>query len=112
MVLKMVCNLFFVFYVCKFTFKEEKEDGCSIYPYLGCELSNSSRLVFVLHEASNEGDFDWHLGFRKNEEPRIYERRRLYNEGHLSRFGAKEEEVKFLVICCSLFLCELCALVF
>jgi hypothetical protein len=83
-----------------FAFKEEEEDGRSISLDLGCELANSSRLVFVLHEASNEGDSDWCLGFRKDEESRIYERRQFYKERHLFRFGTKEEEVKLLVICC------------
>ncbi len=40
-----------MFYVCRITFKEEEDDGCSISLDLGCELASSSRLVFVLHEA-------------------------------------------------------------
>jgi predicted secreted protein len=32
--------LFCVFYVCKFTFKEEKESGHSISLDLGCELAS------------------------------------------------------------------------
>ncbi len=83
---------FCVFYVCRFAFKEEKEDECFISPDLGCELANSSRLVFILHEASSEGDFDWRLGFQKDEEPCIYERRQFYKEGHLFGFGAKEKK--------------------
>jgi len=92
---------FCVFYVCRIASKEEKEDEHFISPDLRCELANSSRLVFVLHKASSEGDSNWHLRFQKDEEPRIYERRRFYKEGHLFGFGAKEEEAKFLVICCS-----------
>jgi hypothetical protein len=60
MVLRMVfCFvLFCVFYVCRFAFKEEEEGGCFVSLDLGCELASSSRLVFVLHEASSEDDFD------------------------------------------------------
>jgi hypothetical protein len=90
-----------VFYVCKSAFKEEEEGGHFVSPGLGCELANSSRLVFVLHETSSKGDSNWRLGFQKDEEPHIYERRRFCKEGRLFRFGAKEEEVKYLVICCS-----------
>jgi hypothetical protein len=57
-------------------------------------------LVFVLDEASSEGDSDWHLGFQKDEEPCIYEGGQLCEERHLFGFGTKEEEIKFLVICC------------
>jgi hypothetical protein len=38
------------------------------FPDLGCELASSSRLVFVLHEASSECDSNWRLGLRKDEE--------------------------------------------
>jgi hypothetical protein len=53
---------FCVFYVCRFAFKEEEEGGRFISINLRCELASSSRLFFVLHEASIEGDSDWHLG--------------------------------------------------
>jgi hypothetical protein len=53
---------FCVFYVCRFAFKEEEERGRFISINLRCELASSSRLFFVLHEASIEGDSDWHLG--------------------------------------------------
>jgi hypothetical protein len=69
-----------VFYVCKFAFKEEEEGGRFISINLRCELASSSRLFFVLHEASIEGDSDWHLGIREDEEPCIYEGGRFYNE--------------------------------
>jgi len=65
--------LFNVFYVCKFAFEEEKEGGRFIFANLGCELTSSFKLFFVLHEACGEGDFNWHLGFQKDEEPHIYE---------------------------------------
>jgi len=48
------------------SFKEE-EGGRSVSSNLGGELASSSRLVFVFHEASSEGDFDWRLGFQKDE---------------------------------------------
>lgn len=47
-----------MFYVCRITFKEEEEGGRFVFLYLGCELASSSRLVFVLREASGECDFD------------------------------------------------------
>ncbi len=47
-----------MFYVCRITFKEEEEGGRSVSLDLGCELASSSRLVFVLHEASSECDSD------------------------------------------------------
>ncbi len=62
---KLYVNFFCVFYVCKFAFKEEEEDGCSVSLDLGCELANSSRLVFVLHEASNEGDSNCAWDFKR-----------------------------------------------
>ncbi len=45
-----------MFYVCRIIFKEEEEDGRSDPLDLHCELVSSSRLVFVLHETSNECD--------------------------------------------------------
>ncbi len=42
--------LFCVFYVCRFAFKED-EGKLFVFPDLRCELTSSSRLVFVLHEA-------------------------------------------------------------
>ncbi len=54
-------------------------------------------------EASSEGDFDWHLGFWKYEEPCIYEGRQFCKENHVFGFGTKEKENKFLVICCCCF---------
>jgi predicted secreted protein len=32
--------LFCVFYVCKFTFKEEEEGGCSVFLGLECEFTS------------------------------------------------------------------------
>ncbi len=72
---------FGVFYVCRFAFKVEEEGGHYISINLGCELASSSRLFFVLHETSGEGDSDWHLGFQKDEEPCIYEGGQFYKEG-------------------------------
>ncbi len=45
-------------YVCRITIKEEEEGGHSVSLDLGCELASSSRLAFVLHEASSECDYD------------------------------------------------------
>ncbi len=47
-----------MFYVCRITFKEEEKGGCSVSFDLQCELASSSRLVFVLHEAFGECDFN------------------------------------------------------
>jgi hypothetical protein len=71
-----------VFYVCNFAFKEEEEGGHFVSSDLGCDIANSSRLVFVLHEASSEGDSDWRLGFWKDEEPHTY-----MKEGNFVRRG-------------------------
>jgi hypothetical protein len=60
-------------------------------------------LVFVFHEPSSEGDSDWHLGFRKDEEPCIIRRASDCARRHLFGFGAQEEKDKFLVIYYSLF---------
>ncbi len=62
-----------MFYVCRFAFKEEEEGRRSVFPNSGCELASLSRLVFVLHEDSGKGDYDWRLGFQKDEELCIYE---------------------------------------
>jgi hypothetical protein len=96
-----------VFYVCKFAFKEEEEDGCSVSLDLGCELANSSRLVFVLHEASNEGDSNCAWDFERMRNRAYTKEGSSTREGHFFRFGAKEE-VKFLVICCSFYFCGSC----
>ncbi len=47
-----------MFYVCRFAFKEEEEGGRFASPDFRRELATSFRLVFVLHEASSEGDFE------------------------------------------------------
>jgi hypothetical protein len=100
-----------VFYVCRFAFKEEEEDGCSISLDLGCELANSSRLVFVLHEASNEGDSNCAWDFERMRNRAYTKEGSSTREGHFFRFGAKEE-VKFLMIFFIFFVWELCALLF
>jgi hypothetical protein len=88
MVLKLVCGFVLCVYVCKFAFKEEEEGNQFVFPDLGCELASSSRLVFVLHEASSECDSDWRLGLRKDEELCIYEGGRFYKGGIFLGFGS------------------------
>jgi hypothetical protein len=81
--------LFCVFYICKFAFKEEEEGKRFAFPNLGCELASSSRLVFVLHEASSECESNWCLGLPKDEELCIYEGGWFCKGGIFLGFGSK-----------------------
>ncbi len=90
--------LFCVFYVCRFAFKEEEKGGRSVFPNLGCEFASSSRLVFVLHEASSECDSNWRLGLQQDEQLHIYEGGQFCKGGIFLGFGAVEEEANFPVI--------------
>jgi hypothetical protein len=74
-----------------------KKAGALFLLNLGCELASSSRLVFVFHQASSEGDFDWCLGIRKDEESCINKESDCARR-HLFGFGVEEEENKFLMI--------------
>jgi len=62
----VICSFVLCVLCLQVSFKEE-EGGRSVSSNLGGELASSSRLVFVFHEASSEGDFDWRLGFQKDE---------------------------------------------
>ncbi len=94
MVLRMVSGFVCVFYVCTFAFEEE--GGCFVSLDLRCELASLSRLVFVLHEAFGEGDYTWCLGFRKDEEPHIYEGGQFYKGSIFSGFEERKKTLSFL----------------